>query len=165
MMKKLPAFILLVAMTFMVGCAQKSKTASLRSSKIGSTKKVRTTAYTAHEPGGPRNAVGKRLKMTPVNSAAADWSRFPLGTKFQIVQTGKVYQIEDYGSALVGTDTIDLFHFSNRDMRRWGVRYVDIKILEWGSAERSLEILTPRSRNRHVREMVVALRNQTKRSG
>jgi 3D (Asp-Asp-Asp) domain-containing protein len=165
MTTKLTSLFALLAMLLLVGCAQNQKHASTRPSKTGTTAKVRTTAYTAHEPGGPRNAVGRRLTTAPVNSAASDWSRFPLGTKFQIMQTGKMYQIDDYGSALVGTNTIDLFHYSNRDMRRWGVRYVDIKIIEWGSPERSLEILEPRTRNRHVREMVVALRSQTKRGG
>jgi 3D (Asp-Asp-Asp) domain-containing protein len=154
--------ILILPMFCLIGCAQKQSRTALHAVK---TAKVRTTAYTAHEPGGPRNAVGKRLKTVPVNSAASDWSRFPLGTKFQIVQTGKVYEIDDYGSALVGTDTIDLFKLSNRDMRNWGVRYVDIKIIEWGSPELSLEVLEPRTRNRHVRQMVVALRGQKKRGG
>jgi 3D (Asp-Asp-Asp) domain-containing protein len=165
MMKKLPTFIVVLAMIFMAGCAQNQKNARAKSAKAGATKTVRTTAYTAHEPGGPRNAVGQRLQMAPVNSAASDWSRFPLGTKFQIVQTGKMYQIDDYGSALVGTNTIDLFHFSNRDMRNWGVRYVDIRILEWGSPERSLAVLEPRTRNGHVRQMVAALRTQARHGG
>ena len=153
-----PLFIVLIPFFLLVGCAQNCKKTG---SPVGKTAKVRTTAYTAHEPGGPRNAVGQRLKTQPVNSAAADWSRYPLGTKFQVMQTGKVYEIDDYGSALVGTDTIDLFKTSGREMRRWGVRYVDIKILEWGSPERSLQVLEPRTRSRYVRKMVLALREQT----
>jgi hypothetical protein len=46
-------------------------------------------------------------------------------------------------------------------MRDWGVRMVHIQILVWGSPRRSLEILTPRSRNSHVRPMIAALRQQT----
>jgi 3D (Asp-Asp-Asp) domain-containing protein len=162
MSKKL-LIILMLPAALLVGCAQHQSRTALHAVKTKTG--VRTTAYTAHEPGGAHSAIGTRLKVTPVNSAAADWSRFPLGTKFQIVQTGRMYEIDDYGSALVGTNTIDLFHFSNRDMRNWGVRYVDIKILEWGSPQRSLEVLEPRTRNRHVRQMVLALRDQAKRGG
>jgi hypothetical protein len=38
---------------------------------------------------------------------------------------------------------------------------VHIKFLVWGSPRRSLEILTPRARNRQVRPMIAALRQQT----
>ncbi|HZE13461.1 MAG TPA: hypothetical protein VE086_06885, partial [Chthoniobacterales bacterium] len=48
---------------------------------------VRTTAYTHTERGGRRNAIGANLVGAHVMSAAADWSRFPLGTRFQIVGT------------------------------------------------------------------------------
>jgi 3D (Asp-Asp-Asp) domain-containing protein len=120
--------------------------------------KVRTTAYTygAAENGAyPRsNAIGTPLKAGRVRSAAADWSRWPLGTRFRVVQTGQEYVVDDIGSAMVGTGTIDLFKPSAREMNRWGVRRVTIEILEWGSPERSLQILLPRKKFRHVREMV-----------
>ena len=93
-------------------------------------------------------------------SAAADWSRFPLGTRFRIVGTKEVFEIDDYGSALIGTNTIDLYKPSRLEMRRWGMRHVDIDILEWGSNERSLTVLAPRAHNGHVRRMVVALREK-----
>jgi 3D (Asp-Asp-Asp) domain-containing protein len=121
---------------------------------------VRTTAYTHSEEGGRRNAIGSRLSGSKVISAASDWSRFPLGTKFRIVDTNEVFQIDDYGSALIGTNTIDLYKISRLEMRRWGMRHVDIDILEWGSNERSLAVLAPRSRISHVRRMVVALREK-----
>src|SRR5215471_14770649 len=104
--------------------------------------KVRTTAYTHTEAGGRRNAIGQRLSGTNVMSAAADWSRWPLGTKFRIIDTDEVFQIDDYGSALIGTGTIDLYKSNRLAMRRWGVRSVDIDIIEWGSKEKSLEVLT-----------------------
>ena len=119
--------------------------------------KVRTTAYTHTEPGGRHNAIGKRLSGANVMSAAADWSRWPLGTRFRIVDTNEVFQIDDYGSALVGTGTIDLYKTNRPAMHRWGVRLVDIDILEWGSREKSLEVLAPRKRNPRVRRMIVAL--------
>ncbi len=150
--------ILFVPVLFTVGCAtSQHKTAS----KPGKTTKARITAYTHTEAGGCVNAVGQRLSSGKLNSAAADWSRYPIGTKFQILSTGQVCQIDDYGSALVGTSTIDLYRTSRSSMRAWGVRHEDIKILEWGSPRKSLEILSPRSHNTHVRRMVLALKQQT----
>jgi 3D (Asp-Asp-Asp) domain-containing protein len=143
------------ALAFLVGCAGQGETK--KQSAHGKTRTVRTTAYTCTEPGGPRNALGQRLSCGPVGSAAADWSRFPVGTKFKIVDTGKIYRIDDYGSALVGTDTIDLYKPSRGEMRSWGVRHVDIQILEWGSQDESLKILKPRSRAGYVRRMVASL--------
>ncbi len=90
-------------------------------------------------------------------SAASDWSHFPLGTRFQIVGTKDQYVIDDYGSALVGTNTIDLYKTSHLTMRQWGVRYVDIDILEWGSKQHSLEVLGPRKKHHIVRRMIAAL--------
>jgi hypothetical protein len=75
-------------------------------------------------------------------------------------ETGRIYVIEDYGSALVGRKTIDLFMPSNGAMRRWGVRNVNIEILQWGSWAKSLEILKDRTRNSHVRRMVASLRQR-----
>ena len=37
-----------------------------------------------------------------IGSAAADWSRWPVGTVFRLISTGQVYRVEDYGWALAG---------------------------------------------------------------
>lgn len=125
--------------------------------------KVRTTAYTHTEAGGRKNAVGGRLRFGgDTYSAAADWSWMPLGTRFKIVENGRTYVIEDYGSALVGRKTIDLYMPNRRTMNAWGVRHVDIEILEWGSKVMSLKLLEGRQRNSHVRTMVSALRMTNK---
>ena len=68
--------------------------------------------------------------------------------------------IEDYGSALVGRQTIDLFFPSRKDVRGWGVRTEQIEIVEWGSEAMSLKLLAPRCRNGHVAVMVAQLRKQ-----
>lgn len=112
-----------------------------------------------------RNAIGGRLKSGAVNSAATDWSRIPLGTKFRVVETGKTYVVDDYGSAMVGKDKVDLFHTSYRDVYRWGVRHVTLEIIEWGCPEKSLAVLQPRARAPHVRRMVEALKRQTSSAG
>jgi 3D (Asp-Asp-Asp) domain-containing protein len=122
---------------------------------------VRTTAYSRGEDGGRRNAVDARLARGKCCSAASDWSRFPLGTRFKIVGTKDEYIIDDYGTALIGTNTIDLYKHSRLEMKRWGVRHVDIDILEWGSDEKSLKILTPRAKHHSVHRMVVALQKKT----
>jgi 3D (Asp-Asp-Asp) domain-containing protein len=127
----------------------------------GLSKIVRTTAYTSAEPGGRHNACGGYLSSGAVHSAAADWSRYPVGTRFEIVETGEICEIDDYGGALIGTNTIDLYKDSGHQMRAWGVRMVHIRIMAWGSPRRSLEILTPRARNRRIAPMVAALRQQT----
>lgn len=140
--------------------------ASLSKSEVAGPRieKVRTTAYTygAAENGAypSSNAIGKPLKSGKIRSAAADWSRWPLGTRFRVVQTGQEYVVDDIGGAMVGTGTIDLFKPSRREMNRWGVRKVTIEIIEWGSPEKSLQILLPRKKNRHVREMVEDLLEQ-----
>ena len=116
------------------------------------------------------NAIGGRLKSGAVTSAAADWSRFPVGTKFRVKETGRVYIVDDYGSAMVGKDKVDLFKTNYREVYRWGVRNVQLEIIEWGSPEKSLAILKPRTRSRHVRAMVQQLEaklrgGETQRAG
>jgi 3D (Asp-Asp-Asp) domain-containing protein len=119
---------------------------------------VRTTAYHHSEPGGRVTAVGGYLR--PTHSAAADWSWLPAGTKFRIVETGDEYVVEDYGSALVGRYTIDLYKSTRAAMNAWGVRYVNIEITEMGSYPVSLAVLTPRQKYAHVRKMVAGLRKK-----
>jgi 3D (Asp-Asp-Asp) domain-containing protein len=141
---------------FVVGCATQSKP-NLVGQRVHN---VRTTAYTDSEGSGCHNAVGCRLSGQHVMSAASDWSRFPLGTRFRIADTNEEYIIDDYGTALAGTDTIDLYKLSRLDMHRWGVRHVDIEIMQWGSEEESLKVLAPRTKHRCVREMVASLQKK-----
>lgn len=119
---------------------------------------VRTTAYHHSEPGGRVTAVGGYLR--PTHSAAADWSWLPAGTRFRIVETGDEYTVEDYGSALIGKYTIDLYKSTRAEMNRWGVRYVNIEILQMGSYKTSLVVLKPRQKYWHVRAMVAGLRKK-----
>ena len=124
---------------------------------------VRTTAYTQTEPGGWANGIGGRLRYNMSNSSAAsDWSWLPVGTRFRMLCTGRNYVIEDYGSALVGRRTIDLFCPSRGLMRQWGMRHVEIEILEWGSPRKSLEVLGDRRRHPQVRKMVASLTQQAR---
>lgn len=149
--------LLLIAM----GLAEASKPTAQMGQRIEA---VRTTAYTyGAECNGDHpasNALGQPLKSGRVRSAAADWSLYPVGTRFRVIESGQEYIVDDYGSAMVGNGTIDLFKPSAREMNRWGVRQVTIEILEWGSPERSLKILSERRGMRHIREMVSRLQVQ-----
>jgi 3D (Asp-Asp-Asp) domain-containing protein len=120
-------------------------------------REVRTTAYISSRHGAAKNANGSQLKSGHLNSAAADWSRFPLGTKFSICGTDKLYVVDDYGPALVGTNRIDLCMPSRREMHHWGVRKVTINIIEPGSYDKSLALLKTRKHVPYVRRMVKGL--------
>lgn len=123
---------------------------------------VRTTAYTHSESDhlqyGRKSAAGNTLQYgSQVRSAAADWSKYPLGTRFMIEGLPYEYVVDDYGSALVGTETIDIYKPEKGTMNDWGVRNVPIRVLEWGSFEESRKILDERKNVRHadhVREML-----------
>jgi 3D (Asp-Asp-Asp) domain-containing protein len=163
MMKYLKFIIPSVLACFLFGCATQPPVSrqSASAAKMRRMEKVRTTAYTHTERGGRHNAIGSSLSGRHVMSAASDWSRFPLGTRFRIVDTKEEYMIDDYGTALVGTNTIDLYKTSRLEMRRWGVRHVDIDVLQWGSESESLKVLGPRAKHRCVRRMIAGLQKKT----
>ncbi len=156
---------LLVAL-FLAGCAAgPNKVVNPHSGAVLSpTRMVRTTAYTHTERDhiryGRMSASGTRLVTGHIRSAAADWSKFPVGTKFRIKQTGQVYVVDDYGSALVGTSTLDLYVPTRGEMNRWGARVVEIDIIKWGSPAISAKLLRGRTRARHVRVMLEGLQKQ-----
>jgi 3D (Asp-Asp-Asp) domain-containing protein len=126
--------------------------------------KVRTTAYTHteadHIKHGRKTAIGTTLQYGSVKSAAADWSRWPVGTVFRICSTGDICRVDDIGWALSGRNTLDLYKPSRSAMNRWGLRHEEIEILEWGSLDESLRILKPRARFPHVKRMIDQIEDQ-----
>jgi 3D (Asp-Asp-Asp) domain-containing protein len=123
---------------------------------------VRTTAYTHteadHVKYGNKSALGTVLKYTSeYHSVAADWSRFPLGTKFKIKGYDRLFVVDDYGRALVGTRTIDIYFPTKERMNNWGARVVNIEILELGSFHESRKILAERAKNRYCRAMLATM--------
>lgn len=120
---------------------------------------VRTTAYTCSESDhliyGSKNATGTQLRYSNrVRSAAADWSFYPVGTVFRIAGLPYLYVVDDYGSALTGTGTIDIYKPSKELMGVWGRRNVEITIVQWGSFTRSAEILAQRTKYAHCNQML-----------
>jgi 3D (Asp-Asp-Asp) domain-containing protein len=156
--------ILLAAVALLAGCAQRPLPKWEPPLARTAVQHVRTTAYfdgeSDHRPYTNHNALGSVLQTGLVNSAAADWGRWPAGTMFRIVQTGQVYRVDDYGWALAGRNTIDLYEPTRQQMDCWGVRHVDIEILQWGDPRQSYETLRPRAKYRHVARMLRELRPQ-----
>ena len=155
--------ILLVALTPLLA---QSEDAQKQSPNDTSIRKVRTTAYTHeeidHRKWAKNTASGTTLKATvPYNSAAADWSVFPVHTKFRIQGQPGIYVIDDYGRALVGTTTIDIYHSSITAMKTWGVRHVLIEILEFGDYEESLRLLEGRRHHPHCLAMYESIQEKT----
>ncbi|MCX8496876.1 MAG: 3D domain-containing protein [Akkermansiaceae bacterium] len=129
------------------------------------TRMVRTTAYTSTEADhliyGDRNATGTALRYTNrVHSAAADWSFYPVGTTFRIAGMPYLYVVDDYGSALMGTGTIDIYKPSKEIMNEWGTRTVEMTVVQWGSFNRSADILRKRSSYDHCRKMLANIVRQ-----
>lgn len=119
---------------------------------------VRTTAYSdkENEAGGiykNYNAAGTTLKYGKVRSAAADWSIYPVGTLFKIKGLPHTYVVDDYGSALVGAGSVDIYHPSLSLMRKWGTRPAEIQIIQMGDWDRSAALLKGRLKHSHCRKM------------
>ena len=126
---------------------------------------VRTTAYTCSEDDhlvyGSKNATGTPLRYTNrVRSAAADWSFYPVGTTFRIKGLPYLYVVDDYGSALTGTGTVDLYKPNKEVMNLWGRRNVELTIVQWGSFTRSAEILSQRTKFPHCKQMLANIVRQ-----
>jgi 3D (Asp-Asp-Asp) domain-containing protein len=117
----------------------------------------RTTKVVKMKHGKKRVVV---VTKPQVGSAASDWSRWPAGTVFRLLSTGQVYKIDDYGWALAGRNTIDLYMPTRGAMNAWGAREEGIQILRWGDANESLRLLQAHQGYRHIRRMVLELEGQ-----
>lgn len=104
-----------------------------------------------------RKVAKNRKPHSRIGSAAADWARWPVGTTFRVLSTGQVYKVDDYGWALAGRNTIDLYMGSRSDMNRWGVRNEKIQVLSWGDRNTSVALLTKRQQYKHCRRMLLQL--------
>lgn len=130
------------------------------------TRLVRTTAYTCSEDDhieyGSMNAAGTPLRYTDrVRSAAADWAVYPVGTVFRIKGMKQLFVVDDYGSALTGTNTVDIYTPCKAHMGAWGRRNVELTVVQWGSYGRSAEILSKRTHHPHCAQMYAAITRMT----
>jgi 3D (Asp-Asp-Asp) domain-containing protein len=116
-----------------------------------------TKSTTTH---GAKRAVAVSKAPPPIGSAAADWSRWPMGTTFRLLSTGQMYRVEDYGWALSGRNTIDLYMANQRDMNAWGARQEPIQILRWGDPRESLQFLQSHQDYKHIKRMVLELQGR-----
>jgi 3D (Asp-Asp-Asp) domain-containing protein len=122
---------------------------------------ARTSKHAAKTPRSVKRAVA--ISRPPqIGSAAADWSRWPAGTVFRLLSTGQSYRVEDYGWALSGRNTIDLYMANQHEMNSWGARQEAIEILKWGDPEESLQFLRRHQDYRHIKRMVLELEGRDK---
>jgi 3D (Asp-Asp-Asp) domain-containing protein len=122
-----------------------------------SLKETKTTKLVKTKHGTKKVVVTSKPQ---IGSAAADWSRWPAGTVFRLISTGQVYRVEDYGWALAGRNTIDLYMPSRGTMNSWGAREENIQVLKWGDPNESLRLLQAHQGYRHIRRMVLELQGQ-----
>jgi 3D (Asp-Asp-Asp) domain-containing protein len=126
---------------------------------------VRTTAYTCSESDhlvyGDKNATGTVLRYNDrVRSAAADWSFYPVGTTFRIKGLPYLYVVDDYGSALLGTGTVDIYTPTKEIMGQWGTRNIEMTVVQWGSMTRSADLLSKRTGYNHCKVMLANIVRQ-----
>jgi 3D (Asp-Asp-Asp) domain-containing protein len=122
-----------------------------------SLKETKTTKLVKTKHGTKKVVVTSKPQ---IGSAAADWSRWPAGTVFRLISTGQVFRVDDYGWALAGRNTIDLYMPSRSSMNSWGAREENIQILQWGDPNESLRLLQAHTGYRHIRRMVLELQGQ-----
>lgn len=107
-----------------------------------------------------KRAIAVVSKPPRIGSAAADWGRWPVGTTFRLLSTGQIYRVDDYGWALSGRNTIDLYMADARDMNIWGARDEPIQILQWGNPDESLRLLESHQSHPHIKRMVLELQGR-----
>jgi hypothetical protein len=83
-------------------------------------------------------ARGSRYRSGSISSAAADWSRWPVGTVFRVLATGEMYEVDDFADDVVGKNTILLYKPSAPGS---GSHLVTIEIITWGSPHDSAVLL------------------------
>ena len=71
-----------------------------------------------------------------------------------------MYRVEDYGWALSGRNTIDLYMSNRSDMNSWGARQEPIQILHWGDSQQSLQVLQSHTDHKHIKRMVLELQGR-----
>jgi 3D (Asp-Asp-Asp) domain-containing protein len=123
---------------------------------VSETRSVTRSTRVTRTTRGAKRAVA--VARPRIGSAAADWSRWPAGTIFRLLSTGQIYKVDDYGWALSGRNTIDLYMATPNEMNMWGARSEPVQILQWGDPVESLRFLERHQEHRHIKRMVLELR-------
>jgi 3D (Asp-Asp-Asp) domain-containing protein len=129
------------------------KTTRAKTTTVTTTRVSKTTTTVK----GAKRAVAVSKSPPLIGSAAADWSRWPVGTTFRLLSTGQMYRVEDYGWALSGRNTIDLYMSNRNEMNQWGARQEPIQVLHWGDPRESLQLLQSHAEHKHIKRMVLEL--------
>ncbi len=136
--------------------AKKEKAIAAKAKNAKAAKTAKAAAKGKHEKIAKATRAHK-VEPPRIGSAAADWSRWPVGTTFRVLSTGQTYRVDDYGWALAGRNTIDLYMGSRAAMNDWGVRHEQIQVLHWGDAAQSLALLEQRQQFKHCRRMALEI--------
>lgn len=141
---------------------KKEKPNEAKAAKAAKKDKAAKTAKESKAAKGKHDKIARAIRVHKpepprIGSAAADWSRWPVGTTFRLLSTGQTYRVDDYGWALAGRNTIDLYMGSRAAMNSWGVRHEQIQVLHWGDAAQSLALLEQRQQFKHCRRMALEL--------
>jgi hypothetical protein len=75
-----------------------------------------------------------------------------------------MYRVDDYGWALSGRNTIDLYMATQREMNSWGAREETIQVLQWGDSQESLQFLQSHQNYKHIKRMVLELEGRHKQA-
>ena len=95
---------------------------------VASTGRYKVTAYCpCVKCCGKTNGITAMGTKAQANHTIAASSKFPFGTKIKI--NGTVYTVEDRGGAING-NKIDIYMNSHSEALAWGVRYLDIEVLD-----------------------------------
>jgi 3D (Asp-Asp-Asp) domain-containing protein len=131
------------------------------SEKRTTTRVTTTTTTRATKTKSTAKRASAAVKKSPrIGSAAADWGRWPAGTTFRLISTGQLYRVDDFGWALSGRNTIDLYMANSRDMNTWGTRQEPIQIMQWGDRQESLRLLAPHQQHPHVKRMMLEIEDR-----
>lgn len=95
---------------------------------VATTGRYKVTAYCSCEKCcGKTNGITAMGTKAQANHTIAASSQFAFGTKIRI--NGIVYTVEDRGGAITG-NKIDIYMNSHSEALAWGVRYLDIEVIE-----------------------------------
>lgn len=132
-------FVLLSVLALLVaGCATPPPAEPPPRRDIYQKVTVSSYAGAASDPSKPAmTAVGTRYQSGAISSAAADWSRFPVGTIFRVLATGELFEVDDFTEDVVGRNFLLLYKPSSARVGESPEHQVTIEIVTWGSPKES----------------------------